>query len=40
MSVVNVYEELYHAILSDKGGYTDTTFLGHTPDQVRSLFAA
>jgi conserved oligomeric Golgi complex subunit 6 len=39
MSVVNVYEELYNAILSDKGGYDDTTFLGHTPDQVKSLFA-
>jgi hypothetical protein len=38
-SVVDAYDELYEAILSDKGGYDDTSFLGHTPDQVKTLFS-
>eukprot|EP00543_Licmophora_paradoxa_P006246 CAMPEP_0202447594 /NCGR_PEP_ID=MMETSP1360-20130828/6363_1 /ASSEMBLY_ACC=CAM_ASM_000848 /TAXON_ID=515479 /ORGANISM="Licmophora paradoxa, Strain CCMP2313" /LENGTH=225 /DNA_ID=CAMNT_0049064765 /DNA_START=1 /DNA_END=678 /DNA_ORIENTATION=+ len=39
-NVVNVYEELYEAIVSEKGGYDDVSFLAHTPDQVKTLFAA
>ena len=39
-SVVDVYAELYDAVVSDKGGYSDTSFLGHTPDQVKTLFSA
>jgi len=38
--VVDVYEEIYDAVVSDKGGYDDTSFLGHTPDQVKTLFSA
>ena len=39
-SVVDVYKELYNAVVSEKGGYSDTSFLGHTPDQVKTLFTA
>jgi hypothetical protein len=39
-SVVDAYEELYDAVMSEKGGYSDTSFLGHTPDQVKTLFSA
>lgn len=39
-SVVDAYEELYDAVTSEKGGYNDTSFLGHTPDQVKTLFSA
>ena len=37
--VVAVYRELYEAITSDKGGYTDLSFLGHDPDQVKTLLS-
>lgn len=40
IGVVDAYEELYEAVVSDKGGYDDTSFLGHTPDQVKTLFSA
>ncbi|GKY91298.1 hypothetical protein MPSEU_000102200 [Mayamaea pseudoterrestris] len=37
-SVCETYERLYEAISSPAhGGYDDTSFLGHTPDQVRTL---
>lgn len=37
-SVCATYEAIYEAILSPTyGGYDDTSFLGHTPDQVRTL---
>jgi conserved oligomeric Golgi complex subunit 6 len=39
-SVVDAYEELYDAVMSEKGGYSNTSFLGHTPDQVKTLFSA
>jgi conserved oligomeric Golgi complex subunit 6 len=39
-SVIDAYEELYDAVMSEKGGYSDTSFLGHTPDQVKTLFSA
>ena len=40
-NVVAVYEELYQDITSpDKGGYDDLSFLGHTPQQVKTLFTA
>lgn len=39
-SVIDQYEELYIAVKSDKGGYSDLGFLGHTPEQVKTLFSA
>ena len=39
-NVVNLYDELYDDIISEKGGYDDMSFLGHTPDQVKTLFGA
>jgi len=39
-SVIDQYEELYIAIKSDKGGYSDVSFLGHTPEHVKTLFSA
>ena len=39
-NVVRVYEELYTAMHSEKGGYEDLSFLGHTPEQVKTLFSA
>ena len=35
--VVDVYQELYNAITSEKGGYADVSFLSHDPDQVKTL---
>lgn len=37
-SVVDAYAELYEAVMN--GGYDDLSFLGHTPDQVKTLFSA
>jgi len=37
--VVVVYQELYEAMTSERGGYTDTSFLGHDPDQVKTLLS-
>ena len=37
--VVDVYRELYEAITSEKGGYADLSFLGHDPDQVKTLLS-
>jgi hypothetical protein len=39
-NVVQVYSDLYHAMSSEKGGYDDLSFLGHTPEQVKTLFSA
>eukprot|EP00584_Thalassiosira_punctigera_P001332 CAMPEP_0172527940 /NCGR_PEP_ID=MMETSP1067-20121228/2473_1 /TAXON_ID=265564 ORGANISM="Thalassiosira punctigera, Strain Tpunct2005C2" /NCGR_SAMPLE_ID=MMETSP1067 /ASSEMBLY_ACC=CAM_ASM_000444 /LENGTH=900 /DNA_ID=CAMNT_0013311771 /DNA_START=50 /DNA_END=2752 /DNA_ORIENTATION=+ len=37
--VADVYRELYEAITSEKGGYADLAFLGHNPDQVKTLLS-
>ena len=37
--VVDVYQELYEAITSEKGGYADLSFLAHDPNNVRTLLA-
>jgi len=39
-NIVDVYNEFYIAVKSDKGGYDDFSFLGHTPAQVKTLFSA
>jgi hypothetical protein len=39
-NVVQVYSDLYNAMNSEKGGYDDLSFLGHTPEQVKTLFSA
>jgi hypothetical protein len=39
-SVCETYENLYGCIMSSgKGGYEDLSFLGHTPDQVKTLLS-
>ena len=37
--VVDVYRELYVAISGDRGGYADLAFMGHDPDQVKTLLS-
>jgi hypothetical protein len=39
-NVVHVYSDLYHSMNREKGGYDDLSFLGHTPEQVKTLFSA
>ena len=39
LRVVDVYRELYDAITSEEGGYADFAFLGHDPDQVKTLLS-
>lgn len=40
-SVCSVYQSLFEDITrQDKGGYEDLSFLGHTPQQVNTLFTA
>lgn len=39
LRVVDVYRELYDAMTSEKGGYADFAFLGHEPDQVKTLLS-
>ena len=39
-NVVDIYEEFYNAVRSENGGYDNTSFLGHTPLQVRTLFSS
>jgi len=40
-SVVDSYSSLYDAMMKpDMGGYDDTSFLGHAPQQVSTLFTA
>jgi len=39
MRVVEVYRELYEAMTGDKGGYESVAFLGHNPDQVKTLLS-
>ena len=36
-NVADMYEEIYNLVSSEKGGYSDLSFLGHSPEQVRSL---
>lgn len=39
--VCEIYTNLYASIVSTgKGGYDDISFLGHTPEQVKTLFSA
>lgn len=38
--VCTFYSEIYQTITSGSGGYPDTSFLGHTPEQVVTLFSA
>mmetsp|Transcript_23235 Transcript_23235/g.56046 ORF Transcript_23235/g.56046 Transcript_23235/m.56046 type:complete len:883 (+) Transcript_23235:32-2680(+) len=37
--VAEVYRELHEAITSEKGGYADLAFLGHDPNQVKTLLS-
>ncbi|KAL7521409.1 hypothetical protein ACHAWX_006083 [Stephanocyclus meneghinianus] len=37
--VVDKYREMFDAITSEKGGYPDLSFLGHDPDQVKTLLS-
>ncbi|KAL3780419.1 hypothetical protein HJC23_004356 [Cyclotella cryptica] len=37
--VVDKYREIFDAISSEKGGYSDLSFLGHDPDQVKTLLS-
>eukprot|EP00585_Thalassiosira_rotula_P008960 CAMPEP_0196147862 /NCGR_PEP_ID=MMETSP0910-20130528/26372_1 /TAXON_ID=49265 /ORGANISM="Thalassiosira rotula, Strain GSO102" /LENGTH=905 /DNA_ID=CAMNT_0041410389 /DNA_START=44 /DNA_END=2761 /DNA_ORIENTATION=+ len=37
--VADVYRELYEVITSERGGYADLAFLGHDPDQVKTLLS-
>jgi hypothetical protein len=37
--VVDVYQELFDAITGNMGGYTDLAFMGHNPDQVKTLLS-
>lgn len=38
--VCEIYADLYASIMSSgKGGYDDVSFLGHTPEQVKTLFS-
>lgn len=37
--VVDVYRELFEAITGDGGGYADLAFMGHDPDQVKTLLS-
>jgi hypothetical protein len=39
-NVCKLYGELYEAIMMSGSGYADTSFLGHSPDQVNTLFSA
>lgn len=39
-AVCDVYEKIYDSAMASSSAYTDTSFLGHTPDQVRTLFSA
>jgi len=38
-NVCEMYAFLYDAITTSDGGYSDTSFLGHTPEQVNTLFS-
>lgn len=39
-AVCDIYEKIYESAMSSSSGYADTSFLGHTPDQVKTLFSA
>lgn len=37
--VINVYESVYDALNSERGGYADLSFLAHDPSQVKALLS-
>jgi hypothetical protein len=37
--VLETYEELYTTLTGEMGGYENTSFLGHNPDQVKTLLS-
>ncbi|KAL7468320.1 hypothetical protein ACHAXS_008621 [Conticribra weissflogii] len=39
IKVVEVYRELYEAMKGEKGGYDSVAFLGHDPEQVKTLLS-
>jgi hypothetical protein len=39
-NVCKLYTELFETIMMSGSGYADTSFLGHSPDQVSTLFSA
>ena len=38
-AVCDVYDKIYESTMASSSGYADTSFLGHTPDQVKTLFS-
>jgi len=40
LNLSHVYKEICETILSDKGGYSDTSFIVHKPEQVESLLSS
>jgi len=37
--VIDAYQEVYKALTSEKGGYSDLSFLEHEPNQVKALLS-
>jgi hypothetical protein len=37
--VIDVYQEVYKVLTSERGGYTDLSFLEHEPNQVKALLS-
>lgn len=37
--VIDVYNEVFRALTSERGGYTDLSFLEHDPNQVKALLS-
>ncbi len=37
--VIDVYQEVFGALTSERGGYTDVSFLEHNPNQVKALLS-
>jgi len=37
--VIDVYQEVFGALTSERGGYTDLSFLEHDPNQVKALLS-
>ena len=35
-----MYGEIYNMVTSEKGGYSDLSFMVHSPDQVRTLISS
>ena len=38
-NVAHVYRRIYEGVKSERGGYEDLSFLGHHPDQVKTLLS-